>query len=171
MKNIENTMGVHHVFVIGAKSIGLYGGFESFIMNLLQQHKDRKQIKYHVACKANGDGYMDLDKLHGYTPINKEEFIYCNAHCFLVKVPEKLGNAQAIFYDIKALKWCCNYIEKNHIEEPIVYILASRIGPFEKKYVDRIHAVGGRVYQNPDGWKDIIWLNQKTPHKYSVLTA
>ena len=24
---------------------------------------------------------------------------------------------------------------------------------------------------NPLGWKDIIWLNQKTPHKYSVLTA
>ena len=34
-----------------------------------------------------------------------------------------------------------------------------------------IHRLGGRVYLNPDGWKDIIWLNQKTPRKYSVLTA
>ena len=153
-KSVENTGLVRHSYVIGAKSVGLYGGFESFILNLLQQHKDNKNIKYHVACKANGDGYMDLRKLDNYTSINENEFTYCNAHCFLVKIPEKLGPAQAIYYDIMALRWCCEHIEKNHIEEPIVYILASRIGPFEKKYVDRIHAAGGKVYQNPDGHED-----------------
>ena len=105
-KSGENTGFVRHSYVIGAKSVGLYGGFESFILNLLQQHKDNKNIKYHVACKANGDGYMDLNKLDNYTSINENEFTYCNAHCFLVKVPEKLGSAQAIFYDIRALKWC-----------------------------------------------------------------
>ena len=30
---------------------------------------------------------------------------------------------------------------------------------------------GKRVVVTIHGWKDIIWLNQKTPHKYSVLTA
>ena len=30
---------------------------------------------------------------------------------------------------------------------------------------------GERVIVTIHGWKDIIWLNQKTPHKYSVLTA
>ena len=30
---------------------------------------------------------------------------------------------------------------------------------------------GKRVIVTIHGWKDIIWLNQKTPHKYSVLTA
>ena len=44
---------VQHVYIIGSKSIGLYGGYESFILNLLQQHKDNKSIKYHIACKAN----------------------------------------------------------------------------------------------------------------------
>jgi len=157
----ENTGFVRHSYVIGAKSVGLYGGFESFILNLLQQHKDNKNIKYHVACKANGDGYMDLNKLDNYTSINENEFTYCNAHCFLVKIPEKIGPAQAIYYDIMALRWCCEHIEKNHIEEPIVYILASRIGPFEKKYVDRIHAAGGKVYQNPDGHED--WRAKWSP--------
>ncbi len=160
-KSGENTGFVRHSYVIGAKSVGLYGGFESFILNLLQQHKDNKNIKYHVACKANGDGYMDLNKLDNYTSINENEFTYCNAHCFLVKIPEKLGPAQAIYYDIMALRWCCEHIEKNHIEEPIVYILASRIGPFEKKYVDRIHAAGGKVYQNPDGHED--WRAKWSP--------
>jgi len=160
-KNRENPDFVRHVYIIGSKSVGLYGGFESFVMNLLQQHKDNKSIKYHVACKANGEGYMDLTKLDGYTSINAHEFSYCNAHCFLVNVPEKLGPAQAIFYDIRALEWCCEHIEKNHIEEPIVYILASRIGPFEKPYVDRIHEAGGKVYQNPDGHED--WRAKWSP--------
>ena len=143
-----------HVYIIGAKSIGLYGGYESFVLNLLQQHKDNKEIKYHVACKANGQGYMNLDKLPEAVRINDSEFSYCNAHCFMIKIPEKIGSAQAIYYDIKALQYCCEHIEKNHIEHPIVYILASRIGPFERKYVRRIHEAGGKVAQNPDGHED-----------------
>lgn len=161
LEEVENTRTVRHVYIIGSKSVGLYGGFESFVMNLLQQHKDNKNIKYHVACKANGEGYMDLRKLDNYTSINDNEFTYCNSHCFLIKVPEKLGSAQAIFYDIRALKWCCEHIEKNHIENPIVYILASRIGPFEKNYVKRIHMANGLVYQNPDGHED--WRAKWSP--------
>lgn len=145
---------MQHVYIIGAKSIGLYGGYESFVLNLLQQHKDNKDLKYHISCKANGSGYMDLSQLKGAVKINEKEFSYCNAHGYLINIPEHLGAAQAIYYDIKALKWACEHIERNHIEHPIVYILASRIGPFEKKYVKRIHAAGGLVYQNPDGHED-----------------
>lgn len=32
-------------------------------------------------------------------------------------------------------------------------------------------AFGKRVIVTTYGWKDIIWLNQKTPHKYIVLMA
>ena len=49
--------------------------------------------------------------------------------------------------------------------------MACRIGPFARHFYHEIHQLGGTVYLNPDGWKDIIWLNQKTPRKYSVLTA
>lgn len=145
---------MRHIYLIGAKSIGLYGGYESFVLHLLQQHRDNKEIKYHVACKANGSGYMDLSRLPGAAKINENEFSYCNAHGCLINIPEKLGAAQAIYYDLKALKWACEHIERNHIEHPIVYILASRVGPFEKNYVKRIHAAGGLVYQNPDGHED-----------------
>lgn len=176
--SISNDDSVRHVYIIGAKSIGLYGGYESFIMNLLQQHKNNKRIKYHVTCKANGDGFMDLDKLPGATRINNNEFSYCNAHCFMIRVPEKIGSAQAIYYDINALRWCCEHIEKNHIEKPIVYILASRIGPFERRYVKRIHVAGGLVYQNPDGhedwrakWSPMIRKYWKLSEKYAVKNA
>lgn len=69
---------------------------------------------------------------------------------------KKIGSAQAIYYDIKALIWACEYIERNHIQSPIVYIFASGIGPFEKKFVQRIHDASGLVYQNPDGTCEII---------------
>lgn len=143
-----------HIFIVGSKSIGQYGGYESFVLNLLQQHEHNNDIQYHIACKANGSGYMDLKKLPGAVSINDKEFTYCNAHCVLIPVPDRIGAAQAIYYDIKALKWACDYIERNHILSPIVYILASRIGPFERKYVQRIHDAMGLIYQNPDGHED-----------------
>lgn len=156
---------VRHVYIVGSKSIGQYGGYESFVMNLLQHHKDNKNIKYHVACKANGQGCMNIDSLPGAKRINEDEFTYCNAQCFLINIPEKLGSVQAIYYDLKALKWCCNHIERNHIEEPIVYILASRVGPFERKFVKRIHNFGGKVWQNPDGACEIMGSTGEKPVK------
>lgn len=150
-KKDNGEMEVQHVYIIGSKSIGQYGGFESFVMNLLKQHENEKRIKYHVSCKRNGSGCMDVSKLPGVSMLNGDEFTHCNAHCRLIDVNEKLGSGQALDYDIKAFKWVCDHVEKNQISHPIVYILASRIGPFEGKYARRIHKAGGKIYQNPDG--------------------
>ena len=148
-KTKENT--VQHVYIIGSKSIGQYGGYESFVMNLLQQHQNERSLKYHVTCKKNGNGHMIVDRLPGASMINDDEFVYYNAHCCLIEIDEKKGSAQAIDYDVKSFKWVCDHIEKNHIAHPIVYILACRIGPFEGKYARRIHKAGGKIFQNPDG--------------------
>ena len=51
-----NRAPIQHVFIIGAKSIGQYGGYETFVDRLIQQHEDDRSIQYHIACKANGDG-------------------------------------------------------------------------------------------------------------------
>ena len=56
---------VQHVFIIGSKSIGQYGGYETFVDRLIEEHEKDESIKYHVACKANGDGHMDESKLDG----------------------------------------------------------------------------------------------------------
>ena len=101
---------VQHVFLVGAKSLGAYGGYETFINKLTEYHKDHEQIKYHVACKANGDGYMDETTLDNVQSISDTEFIYHNAHCFKITVPS-IGPAQAIYYDLAALQYSCNYIK------------------------------------------------------------
>ncbi len=140
-----------HVYIIGAKSIGLYGGYETFLMNLLQQHSDNTHLKYHIATKANGLGCMELDKMPGAVRVNDVEFNYYGAHCFMINVPEWAGSGQAVFYDLDALKWVCDHIEKNHIPHPTVYILACRIGLWEGHYAKRIRKAGGQLIQNLDG--------------------
>lgn len=132
---------VQHVFVVGAKGMGNYGGYETFIDKLTEYQKDDKNIKYHVAWKAK----------------DNKEFEKNNARCFNVNVPN-IGPAQAIYYDVAALSACCKYIKKNHIENAIIYILACRIGPFMNHFVKKIHKLGGRVFVNPDGHE---WLRAK----------
>ena len=134
---------MQHVFIVGSKGIpGAYGGYETFVDKLTEYHQNNENIKYHVACKAD----------------DNKEFEYHNARCFNVKVPN-IGPAQAIYYDVAALKNCCKYIKEHNIQNPIVYILACRIGPFAAHYQRKIHKLGGVVYVNPDGheWKRAKW--------------
>ena len=65
---------IQHVFLIGAKSLGAYGGYETFIKKLTEYHQNEKRIQYHVACKANGEGCMDETNLEGVTHISDQEF-------------------------------------------------------------------------------------------------
>lgn len=135
---------MQHIFIVGSKGIpGAYGGYETFVDKLTEYHQHRDDMKYHVACK-------DTE--------NREEE-YHNARCFHVKVPN-IGPAQAIYYDVAALNNCCKYIKEHNIENPIVYILACRIGPFMKGFTRKIHKLGGKVYVNPDGHE---WLRAKWP--------
>lgn len=135
---------MQHVFIVGSKGIpGAYGGYETFVDKLTEYHEKQNTIRYHVACKDT---------------VNREK-TYHNARCFHVKVPN-IGPAQAIYYDVTALSRCCKYIKAHKIPNPIVYVLACRIGPFMSHFVKKIHKLGGVVYVNPDGHE---WLRAKWP--------
>lgn len=148
---------MQHVFIVGSKSLGAYGGYETFVYKLTEYHQNNQDIKYHVACKANGDGCMDETKVEGVTRMSNFEFELHNAHCFKIRVPN-IGPAVAIYYDLAALDYCCKYIKENNIDNAIVYILACRIGPFMNHYVKKIHRLGGKVFLNPDGHE---WMRAK----------
>lgn len=148
---------MQHIFIVGSKSLGAYGGYETFVYKLTEYHQNNQNIKYHVACKANGDGCMDETKLENVTRINDLEFEFQNAHCFKIPVPN-IGPAVAIYYDVAALNYCCKYIKEHHIENAIVYILACRIGPFAGYFHRKIHKLDGKVYLNPDGHE---WMRAK----------
>lgn len=154
---------VQHVFLIGAKSLGAYGGYETFINKLTEYHQNNDKLQYHVACKANGDGCMkesDIEDVMALTHpefFAESEFMYHNAHCYKLHVPS-IGPAQAIYYDIRALQYCCRYIKAHHIEHAVVYIMACRIGPFMKHFCKKLHKLGAKLYVNPDGHE---WMRAK----------
>lgn len=154
---------VQHVFLVGAKSLGAYGGYETFLDKLTQYHQDNNSIRYHVACKASGEGSMDENITEGVRGIVRGrkgqtlEFSYHNARCFKVSVPN-IGPAQAIYYDAAALLSCCRYIKRNRVSNPIIYIMACRLGPLMPYFCRRIHALGGKVFINPDGHE---WMRAK----------
>ena len=155
---------VQHIFIIGSKSIGQYGGYETFVDRLIGEHENESTIKYHVACKANGDGFMDENKLDNVVAIKKDatgkvvEFTYKNAHVFKIKCPN-IGPAVAIYYDRAAVNYCIQYCIDNNIANPIFYILTCRIGLFIGGLVKKMKKIGGRYYLNPDGheWKRAKW--------------
>ena len=125
---------MQHIFLVGAKSLGAYGGYETFINKLTEYHQNRTDIKYHVAVKANGQGAGIPEGAIR----NRGGYIYHNAECFEIKIPEKLGSAQAIYYDCSALRKSIDIIKKNKIEAPIIYVMTCRIGPFFGHYVRKI---------------------------------
>jgi rhamnosyltransferase len=154
---------VRHIFLIGAKNLGLYGGYETFVNKLTEYHEQDTRFKYHVACKATGTGAMDINTLPGVSDITEDkkgrikEFTYHNARCFTVGVPD-IGAAQAVWYDVMALKKSCRYIKKNKIQQPVIYIMACRIGPFASYFYHKIRKLGGQLYLNPDGHE---WMRAK----------
>lgn len=154
----------HHIFIIGAKCIGQYGGYETFLDKLTEVHEKELSIKYYIVTKANGDGAMDESKLPGVSGVKKDKngiiytFKYHNANVVKLNVPQ-IGPAQAIDYDVKAFNLCLRYISAHQINDAIIYVLACRIGPFFRSLVNKAHRLGCRVYVNPDGheWKRAKW--------------
>lgn len=146
------------VGIIGAKGFRNYGGFETFVDKLTEYHAANKNIRYIVACKANGQGAMDETQLKGTVRISDSEFRYHNALCFKIKVPQ-IGAGQAILYDLMAAVYCIRYFKKYRTEKPVLYVLTCRIGPFIKIIADMIHSMGGLYYVNPDGheWRRSVW--------------
>lgn len=162
---VENkTESVHSIFCCGAKNLGQYGGFETFLDKLTEVHASDHTIQYYITTKANGDGAMDETKLSSISDVKKNKdgsvrsFKYHNANVVKLRVPQ-IGSAQAIAYDVKAFRWCLHYISTHRIKNAIIYVLACRIGPFFGSLVSKAHKLGAKVYVNPDGheWKRAKW--------------
>ncbi len=147
-----------HIFIIGAKSIGQYGGFEMFLDKLTEEHQGHTQLQYYIVTKANGYGCMDETKLPGAAPIDERTFLYHRARVVKLQVPP-VGAAQAIAFDLQAMRFCLRFCREKSIPSPIFYVLACRMGPLFDQLVRKAHELGGRVYINPDGhdWKRAKW--------------
>ena len=149
-----------HVFIIGAKGLGGYGGYETFVKKLLEYTPadGERPLQYHVVCKANGYGASDEAGLPGAERIDDGNFSYRGALCHKIQVPQ-IGPAQAIIYDYAALRWALAYCRANRIRRPIFYILSCKLGLMIGRLSRRIRSFGGTFWLNPDGqeWRREKW--------------
>ena len=137
-----------HIFIIGSRGLpAKYGGFETFVEELVK-HQKNKNIKYHVACQSENS---DLAGVDGH-------FEYLGADCFVINVPN-IGPARVIAYDILAINAALKQIKEEQIFEPIFYILGNTIGGVIGHYARKIHKIGGKLFVNPDGleWRRTKW--------------
>lgn len=44
---MDSKKEVQHVYLVGAKSLGAYGGYETFVYKLTEYHQSKENIKYH----------------------------------------------------------------------------------------------------------------------------
>lgn len=152
-----------HVFIIGAKGLGGYGGFETFVRKLAEhrphtQYSGRVKIFYHICCKENGYGHYDEHLLNRVQEHGKKDFSYCGTHFHKIYVPE-IGAAQAVLYDLFALLWAIRMSIRYRLQRPVFYILSCRLGIVIDIMSWIIHFYGGTLYLNPDGheWKREKW--------------
>ena len=122
------------VFIIGCKGIpAKYGGFETFVEHLTRYRKSN-QIHYHVACIGD----------------QEKEYMYNGASCFALRLPA-IGSAKAVLYDVAAFRRCLKMIKREQIRQPVIYVLACRIGPFAGILKKLLKKQDGSLYVNPDG--------------------
>lgn len=132
------------VFIIGSRGLpAKYGGFETFVEELISRQVS-SQLRYHVACLSDEE--------------TGKHFSYHGADCFTI-CPPRLGPARVIAYDMLAIRYALSLIREKELQEPIFYILGNTIGAFISFFAQQIHAVGGKLFVNPDGleWKRSKW--------------
>ena len=93
---------MQHVFLVGAKSLGAYGGYETFINKLTEYHQSNPDIKYHVAVKANGQGASVPD---GVEVVNGR-YTYHNADCLLSGKLNDAPSGRLFRADFRTLQMC-----------------------------------------------------------------
>jgi len=154
--------GVKHIFIIGSKGLPAHhGGFETFVENLTAKKKN-ENIQYHISCLNSAE----------------KTFKHNGANCFGINVPNWLGSAKAVIYDILALRKSIRFIKQNNFQNSVIYILASRIGLFISLHKKQLKSLGIKLLINPDGLefkrKKYNWLIRrywKISERYSVKNA
>lgn len=134
-----------NIFILGARGYTQnYGGWETFVKNLLDNWKD-KSCQFYVY-------EVSKDKE------NKKEIIHNGVKCLPLYVPS-IGNASMILFDAKALLAARKYIKKNKLGNAVIYSLGSRVGLLYFILRPWLKSAGITILENPAGleWKRDKW--------------
>lgn len=134
-----------HVFIIGARGYHAnYGGWETFVSNLVDYYDDKNTI-FHISK---------------YTENKNEKEKIINKNVIVTPIYTKIkGHAKMFLYTINAFKHYIKYVKNNNIEKPYFYILGLKLFNYLKLKRKQTKKLGINIIVNPDGleWKRSKW--------------
>ena len=151
-----------NIIIIGARGYKFnYGGWETFVTNLVKNTKD-KTVKYYIPNLTH-----EKDK-------DQKVAIVDEVTCPYIYVP-KQGFVTMFTFTIKAINYFIKYIKENHLENTVLVILGCKVGPLFPFWIPKLHKLKTKVIINPDGleWKRekwAWWIKQcfKISERYSI---
>lgn len=134
-----------HIFIVGARGYHAnYGGWETFVSNLVDHYND-KNTCFHISMVTDD---KDL----------KEYKINNNIYVNPIYVKSK-KSIRMFIYSIKAYNYYLEYIKNNNIQNSVIYVLGLKLFNYLMLKRREVIRLGIRVFVNPDGleWKRSKW--------------
>lgn len=128
---------MRHIFIIGSRGYhAKYGGWETFVTNLVDNYNDDNTI-FHVSGLSEKE-----DKLNNKISNNLV------TDSFYIK---QNGGIKMLLCTIKAFRYYIKYIKEKNISNSYIYVLGLKLGPLLKLYKNKLNSLGITVLVNPDG--------------------
>ena len=140
-----------NIFIVGARGYHAnYGGWETFVSNLVDNYNDKKTRIFVTELVDNKDEDKVIKKI--------------NNNLYIIKFYSDIkGSPKMFVYTMKAYLYVLNYIKNNAIINSYVYVLGLKLGPLLCFYKGLRKKYNIRVLVNPDGlehkrskWNKII---------------
>lgn len=135
-----------NIIIIGSRGYQYpYGGWETFVTNLVKNTKDN-DIQYYIPNithdVANDKKIEVID-----------EVIIPNIYV------KGTGFTTMFTFTKKAVEYFISYIKEYHLHNTIIILLGCKIGPLLRFYIPKLHRLHVKVIINPDGleWKRDKW--------------
>lgn len=128
-----------NLFIVGARGYHAnYGGWETFVSNLVDNYKDKNTCIY--VTELSGDEREDkvIKKI--------------SDNIYVIKIYIKKNGASKMFlYTMKAYLYILDYIKKNNIIGSYIYVLGLKLGPLLWFYKGLRRKNKINILVNPDG--------------------
>ncbi len=133
-----------HVFIVGARGYHYnYGGWETFVSNLVD-HYDDKNTKFYISM------YTDDESL-------KEYSVSDNITVTPIYVKNR-GSIKMFIYSLKAYKYYLKFIGDNRLKNSYIYVLGLKLFNYLWLKEKVAKKLGTKVFVNPDG---LEWMRSK----------
>ena len=120
-----------NIIIIGSRGYKFeYGGWETFVTNLIDNYHDNDTIFYVPELSYDKD---------------KKDRIENDVRIHPIYVPPQ-GNATMLTFAIKAVFYYKKYIQENNLDNVIMYILGCRVGPLFTFIHKKIHFTSALFY-------------------------